>query len=289
MTAARRRRRSRALERAFAGVCFSAAILPVLLLLLLLADVLVDALPRLHWDFLTSFPSRHAERAGIVAGAVGSLALVGLTAAFALPVGLGAAIYLEEYGRRGRIASIVEVNISNLAGVPSIVYGLLGLELFVRALGLGRSLLAGALTLALLVLPIVILASREALRAVPSSLREAALALGATQWQVTRRVVLPLAIPGVLTGSILAVSRALGEAAPLLVLGALAYVDFLPDTPASPFTALPIQIFSWTNRPQPGFEANAAAGIVVLLATLLCLNGLAIVLRHRLERRRGLR
>jgi phosphate transport system permease protein len=199
---------------------------------------------------------------------------------------VGAALYLEEYGKKGRLSNLIEVNISNLAGVPSIIYGLLGLEMFVRTIGLGRSLLAGAGTMALLILPIIIISSREALRTVPLSVREGAYALGATRWQVTRKVVLPMAFPGILTGSILAVSRAIGEAAPLIVVGALAYIAFLPDSVNSPFTVLPIQIFNWVSRPQEEFLKNAAAGSVVLLATLLILNSIAIVLRNRLQKRR---
>lgn len=276
---------SRTLERAFAGVCLVAAILPVVLLCVLLADVVATGIGRIDLDFLGGLPSRHPERAGILTSAVGSLYLVGLTGIIALPIGVAAAIYLEEYGVRGRVAALVETNIANLAGVPSIIYGLLGLEVFVRALHLGRSLLAGSLTLAMLVLPIVIMSAREALRAVPAALREGGLALGATPWQVVRRIVLPAALPGVLTGSILAVSRAIGEAAPLVVLGALTYVDFLPDGVMSPFSALPIQIFNWTSRPQPGFAVDAAAAIIVLLAILLCLNAAAMLVRDRLMRR----
>ena len=282
-----RRLPNRALERGFHGLCLIAALLPIAVLGILLFDVFRTGIERLDTQFLTSFSSRRPADAGIVAGAVGSLWLVGLTGAIAVPIGVGTAVYLEEYARRGRLATLIEVNISNLAGVPSIIYGLLGLELFVRALALGRSLLAGAMTLALLVLPIVIMTSREALRSVPLHLREAGLALGATRWQVVRRVVLPLAMPGILTGSILATSRAIGEAAPLLVLGALTYVDFLPDGVSSPFSALPIQIFNWTSRPQAEFAVNAAAGIIVLMATLLVLNGAAIVMRSRVEKRRG--
>jgi len=282
-----RRLPNRALERGFHGLCLIAALLPIAVLGILLFDVFRTGIERLDTQFLTSFSSRRPADAGIVAGAVGSLWLVGLTGAIAVPIGVGTAVYLEEYARRGRLATLIEVNISNLAGVPSIIYGLLGLELFVRALALGRSLLAGAMTLALLVLPIVIMTSREALRSVPLHLREAGLALGATRWQVVRRVVLPLAMPGILTGSILAISRAIGEAAPLLVLGALTYVDFLPDGVSSPFSALPIQIFNWTSRPQAEFAVNAAAGIIVLMATLLVLNGAAIVMRSRVEKRRG--
>ncbi len=276
---------SRLLERAFAGLCMTAVILPFALLCYLVADVCVDGLARLDWQFLTSYPSRKPEDAGILPGLVGSLYLISLTAAIALPVGVGTAVYLEEYGKKGRLSQLIEVNIANLAGVPSIIYGLLGLEMFARTLMLGRSLLAGALTMALLVLPIVIMSSREALRTVPRGMREAGLALGATRWQVTRSVVLPLSLPGILTGSILAISRAIGEAAPLIVLGALTYVDFLPDGLQAAFTALPIQIFNWVGRPQDGFKIDAAAGIVVLLATLLVLNGVAVLLRNRFQTR----
>jgi phosphate transport system permease protein len=239
----------------------------------------------MSWDFVTGYPSRRAERAGILPALVGSLMLIGLTAFLALPVGVGAAIYLEEYGKRSKVAGLIEINIANLAGVPSVIYGLLGLGLFVRGLGLGRSVLAGAATLALLVLPIVIMSSREALRTVPLALREACYALGSTRWQAIRRVVLPTAMPGILTGAILSLSRAIGETAPLIVVGALTYVTFLPDSINAPFTALPIQIFNWVSRPQPEFLVNAAAGIVVLLATMLVLNTLAILLRNRLQRR----
>jgi phosphate transport system permease protein len=272
-------------ERLFITACLLAVALPLLLLALLLGDLLVDAIGRMSWDFITGYPSRRAERAGILPALVGSLLLIGLTALLALPVGVGAAIYLEEYGKRSKLAGLIEVNITNLAGVPSVIYGLLGLGLFVRSLGLGRSVLAGAATLALLVLPIVILASREALRTVPQALREACYALGSTRWQAIRRVVLPTALPGILTGAILALSRAIGETAPLIVVGALTYVTFLPDGLNAPFTALPIQIFNWVSRPQPEFLINAAAGIVVLLATMLVLNTLAIVLRNRLQKR----
>jgi len=278
---------SRFAELLLRGLCLAATLLPIALLLGLIVDVTQQASGRLGWDFLTSFPSRHPEQAGILPGLVGSFWLISMTAAIALPVGVGAAIYLEEYGRRGRLASFIEINLANLAGVPSIIYGLLGLELFVRFLGMGRSLAAGALAMALLVLPIVIMSSREALRTVPKTLREAGLALGSTRWQVTRQVVLPMALPGILTGAILAVARAIGEAAPLIILGALTYVDFLPDGPASPFTALPIQIFNWVSRPQPGFVVAAAAGIVVLIVTLLILGGAAIYLRNRFEMHRG--
>lgn len=273
-------------ERAFQVMCLLAVLAPLGLLALLIADVVVEAAARLSWDFLTRYPSRDPQRAGILPGLVGSLYLIGLTAILALPLGVGAAVYLEEYSRRTRLSRLLEVNIANLAGVPSIIYGLLGLAIFVRTLGLGRSLIAGACTMALLILPIVIMASREALRTVPDTLREGAFALGASHWQVVRQVVLPMAFPGILTGSILAISRAVGEAAPLIVVGALTYIAFLPDGLDAPFTVLPIQIFNWVSRPQLGFRANAAAGIVVLLALLILFNSAAILLRGWLQRRK---
>lgn len=279
------RRSSVWLERAFLVLCWICVFAPLGLLLYLVGETVLKGMERLSWDFLTSYPSRRPEKAGILAGLVGSVSLIALAAAMALPVGVAAAVYLEEYAGRSRLARIVEVNIANLAGVPSIIYGLLGLGIFVRFLGLDRSLLAGGATLALLVLPVVIISSREALRTVPDTLREAAYGLGATQWQVTRRVVLPQALPGILTGAILAVSRAMGETAPLVVVGALTFITFLPDSLSSPFTALPIQIFNWVSRPQAGFEINAAAGITVLLLTLLGMNAAAIALRHRSQRR----
>jgi len=274
-------------ERLFVGLCLLAVSLPLALLLLLLGEVVKDGSQRLSWDFLASYPSRRAELAGILPALAGSLWLVSLTALLTLPVGVGAAIYLEEYARGRTGANWIEINIANLAGVPSVIYGLLGLGVFVRQLGLGRSVLAGAATLSLLVLPIVILSAREALRTVSPALREACYALGATRWQAIWRVVLPTALPGILTGSILALSRAIGETAPLIVVGALTYVTFLPDGIHSPYTALPIQIFSWVSRPQQEFLRNAAAGIVVLLCCMLLLNGVAIWLRQRLQKRVG--
>ncbi|MBN1945145.1 MAG: phosphate ABC transporter permease PstA [Bradymonadales bacterium] len=272
-------------EKLFVWACLAAVFIPLLMLACLLGDVIIDGIGRLSWGFLTSPPSRRAGSAGILTAMVGSLYLVGLTAALALPLGVGAAIYLEEYGRRGRLSSFIETNISNLAGVPSVIYGLLGLGIFVRALGMGRSLAAGACTLALLVLPIVIMASREALRTVPYALREASYALGVTRWRTIRSVVLPMALPGILTGAILSISRAMGETAPLIVVGALAYISFLPRGLDSPYSALPIQIFNWVSRPQQEFLDNAAAGIVVLMAVLLALNAVAILLRNRYQRR----
>ena len=272
-------------EKATRAICILALLLPLLLLAVLFVKVMIDASGRLSWDFLTSYPSRRAAQAGILPALVGSAYLMGLTALFAIPVGVGAALYLEEYARPGRLTTIIELNISTLAGVPSIIYGLLGLEIFVRVVGLGRSVISGALTLALLLLPMVIMASREALRTVPRSLREASFALGGGPWKTLWHVVLPMSTPGILTGVILSLARAIGETAPLITMGALTYVAFVPTHVTDPFTALPIQVFNWISRPQTAFHVNAAAGIVVLLALLLTFNGVAIWLRARLQRR----
>ena len=260
-------------------------LLALMALITLLYDIIRDGAPRLSWQFLTSIPSRRAGNAGIYTALIGSIYVIGLTAVLAVPFGIAAAIHLEEYGGKGPVSRLIEINISNLAGVPSIIYGLLGLGLFVRAMGMGRSVLAGACTLAVLVLPVVILATREAVRAVPFSLREASYALGATKWQTIWYQVLPAAFPGILTGVILALSRAIGETAPLITIGALTYIPFVPEDIWSQFTVLPIQIFNWISRPQPAFAENAAAGILVLLILLLLMNALAIVLRDRFQRR----
>ena len=271
-------------------LAFQAAALLVLLIALaalaaLIYDVVRDGLPRLSWDFINAYPSRLASRAGIFPALTGSVFVILLTAILALPIGVAAAIYLEEYGRRDFLARAIELNITNLAAVPSIIYGLLGLWVFVRVMGMGRSVLAGAATLALLALPVVILSTREALRAVPGSIREGSYALGATKWQTIWYQVLPVATPGILTGLILALSRAIGETAPLITMGALTYVTFVPDSIWSPFTVLPIQIFNWVSRPQRDFHANAAAGILVLMALLLTMNAVAIWLRDRYQRK----
>ncbi|AKT41442.1 phosphate ABC transporter permease PstA [Chondromyces crocatus] len=272
-------------ERVFHAIGFLALLLPLLVLFVLFAGVLTDAWPRLGWGFLTGIPSRRPELAGIFPALVGSAYLMTLTAVIAVPIGIGAAIYLEEYARPGALTSLIEVNIANLAGVPSILYGLLGLEVFVRVLHLGRSLLAGALTLSLLLLPMVIMTSREALRTVPHALREACYGLGADRFRMLRLVILPMSLPGMISGIILALARAIGETAPLLTLGALTYVAFVPDSVRSAFSALPLQIFGWISRPQAGFHESAAAGIVVLLALMLFMNGIALWLRARLQRR----
>jgi phosphate transport system permease protein len=257
----------------------------LLTLAVLVLDVLRDGLPWLDTQFLTSFDSRFAARAGIKAALYGTFYMMFFTILVSLPLGVMSAIYLEEYAGDNRITQFIQINIANLAGVPSIIYGLLGLTVFVRWMDLGRSVLAGALTMALLVLPIIIVATREAIRAVPSSMRDASLALGATKWQTTWHHVLPYAIPGILTGNILAASRAIGETAPLITLGALTFVPFVPENPLDRFTVLPIQIFNWTSKPQQEFHDLAAAGIIVLLLVLLTLNSVAIFLRQRLRKR----
>ena len=250
----------------------------------LVYDIMSDGAGRVSWAFLNSFPSRNAAEAGVYHALMGSIWVVGLTAALALPIGVAAAIYLEEYGSRSRVARFIELNIANLAAVPSIIYGLLGLGVFVRLMGMGQSVFAGAATLALLALPVVILSTREALRTVPSTIREGSYALGATKWQTIWNQVLPMALPGVLTGLILALSRAIGETAPLITIGALTYIPFAPDTVWSKFTVLPIQIFNWVSRPQADFHTNAAAAILVLLALLLSMNAVAIIVRDRYQR-----
>jgi phosphate transport system permease protein len=277
--AARRRR-----ERAFHWLCLAATTLGVVLLVLLLAGIWRDGASRLSWQFLHEFPSRFAHKAGVKSALWGTLWVISLTTLIAVPVGVAAAIYLEEFARRSRLNAFIQTNISNLAGVPSIVYGLLGLSLFVRGLGLGRTVLAASLTMALLILPTIVIASQEALRAVPSSLRQASLGLGASGWQTIRHQVLPVAFPGILTGVILSVSRAIGETAPLLTIGALVFVAFVPQGVMDGFTVLPIQIFNWSSRPQEAFHANAAAAIVVLLGVLLALNSVALTLRYRFRR-----
>ena len=251
----------------------------------LVYDIFVDGASRLSLSFLMNTGSRNAEEAGVYHALMGSIWVIALTGLLALPIGVAAAIYLEEYGTRSRLARFIELNIANLAAVPSIIYGLLGLGLFVRLMGMGQSVMAGAATLALLALPVVILSTREALRTVPSSIREGSYALGATKWQTIWNQVLPMALPGVLTGLILALSRAIGETAPLITIGALTYIPFAPDSVWSKFTVLPIQIFNWVSRPQAEFKANAAAGILVLLALLLSMNAIAIIVRDRFQRR----
>ena len=274
-------------ESLFKAVLIFSLALGIVSLAALLVDVVLEGSPRLNLDLITNMPSSLPVKAGAQSAIVGTLWVISLTALICVPIGVGAAIYLEEYANKERWWNkLIEVNIQNLAAVPSIVYGILGLAFLVRGpLELGRVVLAGSLTLALLVLPTVIIAAREAIRAVPPSIREGSLALGATQWQTIRRQTLPAAIPGVATGVILALSRAIGETAPLIMIGAVTFVSFNPSGPNDTFTVLPIQIFNWTSRPQDEFHVLAAAAIVVLLALLLTMNSVAIWLRSRYERK----
>jgi phosphate transport system permease protein len=286
------------LDRSFVVVGLLVLLACLGLLALLFADLIRDGASRFGWDFLTSFPSRKAERAGILSAGVGTALIMLVTMLVALPIGVAAAIYLEEYAPKNWLTGIIEINVTNLAGVPSIVYGLLALGLFVYAFGFGQSVLSAGLTLALLILPIVIVATREALRAVPTAIREAAYGLGATRWEVTRDHVLPYSTGGILTGLILGLSRAIGETAPIITIGALSFIAFLPPAPVSgefpflnlewlrsEFTAMPIQIFNWVSRPDQAFQANAAAASAILLAMTLGMNAIAIWIRYRFRRR----
>ncbi len=269
----------------FALLCATITWSCVILLLVLLYQVSIDGFRWLDWQFITSFPSRFPERAGIKSALVGTIWLISLVAFISIPVGVSTALYLEEFAGKGRVARMIEVNIANLAGVPSIVYGILGLAVFVRFFALERSLISGALTMSLLILPVIIIASREAIKTVPMSIRYAAFSLGATKWQTTWSHVLPASFPGIMTGVILALSRAIGETAPLIMIGALTFVAFLPESPMDSFTAMPIQIYNWVSRPQEEFHELAAAAIIVLLAVLLIMNAAAILIRNKTERR----
>jgi phosphate transport system permease protein len=270
----------------------------VVTLCALLVDLGIHGLGRIDWQFLTSFPSRFADRAGILSAIVGSMLIMVVTVVTAVPLGVAAAIYLEEYARKNWLTALIEINIANLAGVPSIIYGLMALGLLVYYVGLGESILAGGLTLAFLILPIVIVATRESLRAIPKEIREAAFALGSTKWQVIRFHLLPYSLGGISTGVIIAMSRAIGETAPLILIGALTFIAFLPPAPLqtappfvnaewldSPFTVLPIQMFNWISRPTADFHRNAAATGLVLIAMTLSMNAVALVVRHRSRRR----
>ena len=279
----RRRARRKWMGRAFHGLCLLSVCIALGMLAVLLIYLLQQGVTGIDWSFLTSFPSRHPDKAGIKAAMLGSIYVVLVAGVVSFTLGVATALFLEEYATRSKFAKIAKINIANLAGVPSIVYGILGLQIFVHSMHLGSSVLAGGFTLALLVLPIVIVAASEAVRAVPPSLREGSYALGATRWQVIWHMVIPQAFPGILTGVILAVSRAIGETAPLIAMGALAFVPFTPDSPLSRFTVLPIQIFNWTSRPQEGFRETAAAGIIVLLVILLVMNAGAVILRNRFQ------
>ena len=266
------------------GACLAAVGVLLGALVLLLVDVVAHGLPWLDPDFLTGVPSRRPERAGIFPALVGSLQIGLLVIVLSVPIGVAAAVYLAEYAGESRLNRLLQANLANLAGIPSVIYGIFGLALFVRLLGLGPTLLAGALTLTLLILPIVVIAAIEALRAVPSSQREAAYALGATRWQVVRGAVLPAAGPGIVTGVILALGRAIGETAPLVLVGAFTFVTFVPNPVAGGYTVLPIQVLQWAIRPQDDFQGISAAAILVVLGLVVALNALALVVRVRLAR-----
>ena len=280
-----RRRLRKTLGIFFYGLFLTASLVGILGLIVLLFEVLTNGMPCVNWQFITDYPSRFPEEAGLFSALMGTVWVMGMTAVLTVPVGVGAAIYLEEYAPDNFLTRFIEINVANLAGVPSIVYGLLGMGLFVYWMELGRSILAGAMTLSLLVLPIVILASREAIKAVPGSYRQGAYAMGADKWQVIKGVVLPSAVPGILTGTILALSRAIGEAAPVIAISALVYLTFVPTHPMERFTVLPIQIFNWVARPQEDFQGLAAAGIIVLLSILLVMNSIAVFLRNKYQTR----
>jgi phosphate transport system permease protein len=266
----------------FAGM----TVVGLIVLLALLVDVVQTGWPWLNREFLTEFPSRFPEEAGIWSALIGTIWMMALTALISVPIGVGTAIYLEEYARENWFTRLIQVNIANLAGVPSVIFGILGLAIFVRFLALGRSVIAGSLTMSLLILPIIIISTQEALRAIPDGIRQSAYALGATRWQVIRSHLLPIAAPGIMTGIILSLSRAIGETAPLIMIGALTMVPFVPNSIMDSFTVLPIQIFNWTARPQPEFQQLAAAGIIVLMAMLLTMNLSAVLLRNYYEKNR---
>lgn len=281
----------------FAIVGLLSVLVGIVTLLALVIDLTIDGLPRLSWQFFTSFPGRRPEEAGILSAWVGTTLVMLVTAIAAIPVGIASGIYLEEYGRKNWLAAIIEINVTNLAGVPSIIYGLLALGLFVYQLNLGESILAAGLTLTLLVLPVVILTTREAIRAIPNSIREAAYAVGATKWQTIWDHVLPYSIGSILTGIIVGLARAIGETAPLITIGALTFIAFLPDSPLksefpyisfawlkAPFTVMPIQMFNWVSRPDPEFQMNAAAAGIILIFMTLGMNAVAVYLRYRFRK-----
>ena len=269
----------------------------ILTFVTLFVDMIVDGVPRLSWDFLTSFPSRKPDQAGILSAWVGSTLVMVVTAATAVPLGVAAGVYLEEYAPRNWMTDLIEINVTNLAGVPSIIYGLLALGLFVYQFGFGQSVLSAGLTLGLLILPVVIVATREAIRSIPGAIREGAMALGASKWQTTADHILPYSVPGIMTGVIIGMARAIGETAPVITIGALTFIAFLPEAPIkseppfvsfewlfSGFTVMPIQMFNWTSRPDVAFHHNAAAAGVVLVAMTLSMNALAIYIRYRLRK-----
>jgi phosphate transport system permease protein len=292
--------RARRADLTFAAGGLLVMVVAMAMLIALIVDLAVDGTGRLSWDFLTSFPSRRPERAGILSAWVGTTLVMLVTAFLAVPLGVGAGVYLEEYAPKNWITNLIEINVTNLAGVPSIIYGLLALGLFVYAFGLGETILVAGMVLALLTLPVVIVATREAIRSIPQEVREGAYALGADQWQTVRMYILPAATPGILTGAIIGLARAIGETAPVITIGALTFIAFLPPPPVqstfpfinfdwlnSPFTLMPIQMFNWISRPQAAFHLNAAAAGLVLLVMTLLMNGLAIYVRYRI--RKGMR
>ncbi|MEH6941829.1 phosphate ABC transporter permease PstA [Bacillus sp. JJ722] len=267
------------------GLFFAATLFGLVVLTILLYRIFTQGIGNLDVEFFQNFASRKAEDAGIKAALIGTIWLMAVVAPISITLGVGTAIYLEEYAKKNKFTSFIKINISNLAGVPSIVFGLLGLTIFVRALALGNSVLAAGLTMSLLVLPVIIVAAQEAIRSVPKELREASYGMGATKWQTIVRVVLPAALPGIATGAILALSRAIGETAPLIVVGIPMFIAFLPKTVFDTFTVLPMQIYNWTSRPQEEFQFVAAAGIIVLLALLILMNSVAVFIRNKFQRR----
>ena len=290
--------RGRRRDKIFAVVGLMSMLVGVLTLAVLLVGLIDDGASRLNWGFFENFPSRHAERAGILSAIVGSSLVMLITAATAIPLGIAAGVYLEEYAKRSWVTTLIEVNVTNLAGVPSIIYGLLALGLFVYALDLGQSIVSAGLTLALMILPVIIVATREAIRAIPANIREASYALGASRWQTVRDHIIPYSTGGILTGVIIGLARAIGETAPIITIGALTFIAFLPPSPVtidfpfvsfewlkSPFTVMPIQMFNWLSRPQAAFQENAAAAGIVLVVMTLLMNGIAIWLRIRFRRR----
>ncbi len=277
--------KNRVKDKLFRYFGLASTFIGIIILAIFLVNIIADGVMRLNWQFLVNLPSRFPEKSGILTAWTGTIWILVLTAIFAIPIGIAAGIFLEEYSKKTRLSNFLEINISNLAGVPSIIYGILGLEIFVRMLKLGGSLLAGSFTLALLILPIIIVVTRESIRAVPQSLRDASYALGASKWQTISRQVLPACKSNIITGIILAMARAIGETAPLIVIGALAYVPFIAKSPMDEFTVLPIQIFNWISRPQHGFIVNAAAAIIILLLITFVMNGIAIYLRNKWQKR----
>lgn len=272
-------------NKTFKGVCFGAMAFSVLMLLVLLIRILTQGIGYLDWGLVVNFASRNAEDAGMLAALAGTIWLMIVAAPLSFVLGVGTAVYLEEYAPSNKFTNLLQTNISNLAGVPSVVFGLLGLTIFNRLMGLGASVLAGGLTLSLLVLPIIVVASREAINAVPTDVKQASYAMGATKWQTVFRIVIPTSLPGILTGTILALSRAIGETAPILVIGALTFVASTPSGVFSNFTAMPVQIYNWTGRPQEEFHNIAAAGIIIILLMLFFMNSIAVFIRSKFQKR----